>query len=363
MSRVPLAALAALLLTLAAQAALAQESPAQEAERAKKAVAELKAYTDQFRSPGGDPFPAPPPIPLFSAKQADAPGFYDGYQFSVYKNCASDYRALFDWWEDAEFGDPHKDTACFAKSVHLDPERFQLAYGKASGGGADKEAGGRWVCGLVDSLRNYFNFYNELNGGQKGTLIAHSLWGVGVGPVEQMREVNGWISKRYKEASGIDLGQGDKNTLNYATKERCEQGVREELAKLEPEKKSGQTYIPSLMKKPEPRQEMLDSDLTDVDFDKYDYWVYYYDASWQPWGYVARTSKKWKPTPESFKKFVLCRAPEWVGNYVYRAPKNAKLELTYFPKGGVSMRHPLQPDKASLRDPKLIAEHRRKYCR
>jgi hypothetical protein len=333
-----------------------------ESERAKLVVERLKKYTDQFRSPAGDPFAPPPRIPLYSQREFEAPGFFNRADYWDFKSCLSSYRSLFDWWEEGDF-DGAGVPGCYERGPRLDPERFQLAYGLATAGGSDKAAGARWVCGFAEALREYFIFYNELHGGEKGSFIAHNLWGVGTGPVDKMHELNGWISKRYKEASGIDLGLGEKNVLNYAVSERCAEAVQAEVAKLEEGERKKKILVPSVMHKPEPEQRYFKEDLSDADFANCDYWVFYYDASWQPWGVVAAQSKKWKNTPESFKKFVLCRAPLWAGNFVSCAPKNAKLQLRYFPKGGVSVRHPLQPSKASERKPALIEEHRRRYCR
>lgn len=358
--------LAVLLCAAPVQASAAPAEPQGvmvEADRAKEAVAALKAYTDQFRTPGGDPFPPPPPLNVsWTAKEVDRPDFGNRADLWDFKKCMSDYRALFDWWEEGEFGDDYSDPACFKKSVHLDPERFQVAHGLASSRGADPAAGGRWVCGLADALRGYFIFHNELKGGERGGRICRELWGIGTGPVDKMRELDDWVSKRYKEASGIDLGLGDRNVLNYAKKEDC-QAEAAAKAKEQLTEKPQAKKIPSLMHAPEPEQAFLKDDLGDVDFEKYDYWVFYYDASWQPWSRIAAQSRKWKNTPESFKKMVLCRAPLWVGNFVSRAPKNAKLQLGYFPKGGVTLRHPLQPNKASERNQALIKEHQKKYCR
>lgn len=358
--------LAALLL-LSAVGAAAQGAPVPagqptEKARAEAAAAELKKYTDQFRVPGGDPFPAPPPIKTgWTDKEVDANAFGQRADLWDFKSCMSDYRALFDWWEEGEFGDAYKDPACFKQTVHLDPERFQVAYGLNSNGGADPKAGARWVCGFASALRGYFIFYNE-SVSPKGGRICRELWGIGTGPVDRMRELNDWISKRYKEAARVDLGQGDTNVLNWAKSADCQAKVESEVAKQAP-KEAAKKSIPSLMHKPDPEQTFFKADLSDVDFEKYDYWVFYYDASWQPWGVIAAQSKKWKNTPESFKKMVLCRAPVWAGNYVSRVPKNSKYELSYFPKGGVTLRHPLQPNSAKERNQALIKEHHRKYCR
>lgn len=369
--RQPGTLLLAAALAAAASPARAGETPPPEsvagvavgaAARARAAAAALKSYTDQFRVPQGSAFPAPPPIPVFTARQVAAPAFFRQTPFADFKSCLSSYRALFDWWEEGEFGGPSgAGAACFAEDVHLDPERFQVAYGQATKWGEDKAAGARWVCGLADALRGYFGFYNQLEGGDAGGEVSRALWGVGTAPVDRVHQLNGWISARYKEASGVDLGQGEGNALNYATLERCAERVEETTREQQPDRPK--QPIRSLMHKEEPEQAFFADDLSDVDFARWDYWVFYYDASWQPWGVVAATSKKWKNTPESFKRFVLCRAPLWVGNFVSRAPKNAKYQLRYFPKDGVTLRHRLQPAKASLRDQDLIARHRRRYCR
>lgn len=335
-----------------------------EQDKAKEAIKALKAYTDQFRVPSGDPFPEPPAIKHWTAKEVDANTFSQRADFNDWKRCISDYRTMFDWWEGLESGEDYEDQACFKKRVHLDPERFQVAYGLASSHGTDLKAGGRWVCGLADALRGYFNFYNESAQGSKGQWMSHDLWGVGVGPVVQQQTLNDWISARYKEASGVDLGQGEnRNFLNYATVERCAEKV-EEATKEQIKEKPAPKKIPSLMHTPEKEQVFIDKEGKDIDFGKGVYWVYFYDASWQPWAYIAKTTR-WKNTEESLRDFVRCRAPFFVGNFLSLAPFDAKPgKSPYFPPpSSTTLRHPDQPNSAKERDPKKIAEARKKFCK
>lgn len=338
-------------LLITALLAVSTQAQTDEAARAKKAAESLKAYTDTFRVPSGDLFPPPPPITEFTAKEVDALNFAStNAKLGRYSKEMGDYLGRFDWDEENP-----------SDGVKLDAERFQVAYGLASKGGKDLDAAGRWVCGLAVALRGYFHFYNEENGGSMGSQIGHATWGVGTGPVDKIHAVNGWIAKRYKEASKVDLNAGGPNRLNYASLERCTAAVQE--ANHEQVPKPEAKLIPSVMHKPDPEQTFLRKDLSDIDLARYDYWVLYYDASWQSWGYVANSSKKWRPTAESLKKFINCRAPEWVGNYVARAPKEAEYKLSYFPEGGVTLRHPDQPASAKARSRAAIDEARKRYCR
>lgn len=334
-----------------------------EQDKAKEAIAALKVYTDQFRTPSGDPFSPPPPIQHWSAKEVDAVPFGQRSDFNDWKKCVSDYRVMFDWWEGLESGDDYENPACFKKRVHLEPERFQVAYGLASSHGTDLKAGGKWVCGLADALRGYFNFYNEEAYGSKGQRIAHELWGVGVGPVVQQQILNDWISARYKEASGVDLGLGEgKNLLNYATVARCAEKV-EEATKDQVKEKPTPKPIQSLMHKPEKDQKYV-KDPKEIDFKKGVYWVFFYDASWQPWSYVARTSKRWENTEESLRKFIRCREHFFVGNFLSLAPFDAKPgKSPYFPPPAAeTLRFPEQPNSAKERDQAKIKADR-KYCK
>lgn len=350
--RTPLAAVLAAVLAAAAAA----QTPSQ-GERAQAAAAALKAYTDQFTAPGEAPFPPPPPIALFSAAATEARNFSANPRLIAYASCAAKYRELFSWEEGIGTPPESWGLECWGEGApplaYLEPAHFKLAYGKATNMGTDLDAGARWVCGLTDALRGYFHFHNEAKGGKPGYWVSYHVWGGPTGAVTKMHGLNDWISARYKEASGVDLGLGEgRNALNYASKERCLASVTEKIEEQKPPKG---TVVTELMHTPQPEQLFFEDDLSDVDFEKYEYWVYYYDANWQPWGFVGRQSKRWEPTEESFKEFVLCRAPEWVGNYVKRGERGKQ--------GLRQLRHPLQPANAQARDRALIARHKELYCR
>lgn len=321
---------------LALVAALSLNASAQsvpQTDASRKAAAELKVFTDQFKLAA--------PIPLYEGKK----GYEDHFDFTTdFRKRFVDYRQLFLWDEDT------------GTSEQLTPEKFQLAYAKASDNGRDALKGAMWTCDFVEKLRGYFGYYADAKGRGDAGL---KLLGTQATRVDMMHELVKAVAKRHKEASGIDL----EKALTYNTRSECE-SKGEEVVKEDTKAKEKETVPPpgslvELNKKTTPYDE------GQVDFSKWRYFVFYYDASWQPWELVGDKSKRWKPTAEDFKKFVNCRAPEWVGSFVARTPRKDGEAVARTWKSGAPgevLRHPLQPKSAKDRDPKLIAQHKKEYC-
>lgn len=315
-----------LALSLACAPVSAQSWP--ESESGRKAREDLAVYTRQFRD-----LAAPPP--LYEGK----PGYEKDLAFTAeFGRKFSAYRDLFLWSEDDD------------RPEALTPDKFQLALGKVSEHGEKPEKGLEWTCDLMGALRGYFAFYSESKGRTDAMVQLH---GTNAGAVSFIEPLVGAVAKRYKEATGDDI----KTALTYNLRDRC---VVEGRRLIEKPEKTVMTPPKALVKDCTAAAEYKDEEL---DFSKYDYYAFYYDASWQSWQEVASRSKKWKGSPESFKRFVLCRAPEWVGCFISRAPKGAKVNTWTSRAPGEVLRHPLQPDAAKLRDQKLIAANREKYCR
>lgn len=318
-------ALRALLAVLVLASSAFAQNPQTDASRA--ATAALKAFTDQLK------LASPPALYEGRAGYETAQAFKTSF-FNDYTR----YHALFLWSED---GGPDEG---------LSAERFQLAYAKASDNGRDQLKGMRWTCELAERARGYFGYYNEAHGRGDAGL---ALLGTQYNRVQFATQVIDAIADRHKEASGIDI----KRALRYNSRAECEtngeQIVATETKGKEPETRAPPASVVELHPNPAPWEK--------PDFSRYDYFVFYFDASWQPWTFVA-SRKGW--SRDDLEKFVLRRAPEWVGSFVSRAPKSDRGAVARSwrsgPPGEV-LRHPLQPKSAAERDRKLIAEHRAKY--